>query len=222
MRQTSLCSFCRAIWLLPPTFVILDGLCLSSILGWFSCPLIGASQMDLKKPFMITNDHYKSWWLAFFFLSMSSVFDKFVCIGWVKGWLKRQLAAPTTCLNDNNQGRMNAHAYIYVSGDSSYICVSGSLLVAQKSPTNPLLPCLRRNCLLKVPRRRLGRGWESTQLLHIFKETRFLIAQNFKSCNINAICLNCLYNEVNSCSFIYTHNVVHVAPKCQKENVRIV
>ena len=96
MRQTSLCSFCRAIWLLPPTFVILDGLCLSSILGWFSCPLIGASQMDLKKPFMITNDHYKSWWLAFFF--SANVFCLLeICLH----WLGKRLIEKTTSSTDN-------------------------------------------------------------------------------------------------------------------------
>ena len=179
MRQTSLCSFCRAIWLLPPTFVILDGLCLSSILGWFSCPLIGASQMDLKKPFMITNDHYKSWWLAFFFLSMSSVFDKFVCIGWVKGWLKRQLAAPTTCLNDNNQGRMNAHAYIYVSGDFFLYMRQWILACCSKISHQPSSPLSETKLFVKSTSAAFGeRLREHTAVAYfqrnqIFNRTKF-------------------------------------------------
>ena len=75
-RQTSLCSFCRAIWLLPTTFVILHPriaawlLYLDDVLGRpFPVFLVGWSghQISLNVTFAVKLSTTKSWCIVFFF-----------------------------------------------------------------------------------------------------------------------------------------------------------
>ena len=168
MRQTSLCTFCRAAIWLPPTFVILhpeiaytwkiflDALslfrfCLIKSLfirhhvAWVLN--VSFAQHPLKKPlvsafllFLVTTSP-ESGLLAF----LSCVFSKFQPIGlrWLVTVLNVWGSQPAliTCFHDNTQAQMLMPIINVRLGTSSAIkWFKRSLL-----PKNPLASCLRWN-----------------------------------------------------------------------------